>query len=226
MGINQSDDKAAKKDGIWNGNQTWPSTARKNVSGKTGATATKVNAISTKPTENCRAYLQNLSDRESYCLNGTRIMAAESVVGWTNSWAMMDSEAQKTAERTDLDHVLPPGFDRNRYISPTSTAASLSCTLLGSSPQHLQCRYRICTNTPGMEAIRGASSYADLRSQGRRRFYESIGRIHGDGTREPVYKFSNGGHFHRCVLGETDSDVAPEFQKPLIDPSKMVRLIS
>jgi hypothetical protein len=50
-----------------------------------------------------------------------------------------------------------------------------------------------------------------------------IGYVRADGTREPIYKFADINGYFRRVTGETGP---AEFKRPLVDPRRMVRLIT
>ncbi|KAJ7743347.1 hypothetical protein B0H16DRAFT_1463682 [Mycena metata] len=172
--------------------------------------------------------------------------------GWTKS-SMPDP--QKFAERTDKNHfklmagwcllpggkvsktqlwqyqcvdaathVLPPGFDLNRYITHVNRGITHFHASFWPLPRRLSdADIASAAPPPGWKeyALRLGRLLAGLKGG-----QDIVGIVHADGTREPVYKGSGGGHFRRCAPGETDSDGPVELKKLLVDPSKMVQLIS
>ncbi|KAJ7743367.1 hypothetical protein B0H16DRAFT_1561574 [Mycena metata] len=172
--------------------------------------------------------------------------------GWTKS-SMPDP--QKAAERTDrnhfklmagwcslpedkvsptqmwhypcvdaVTHVLPPGFDLNRYITHVNRGITHFHASFWPLPRHLS-DVDIASAAPP----RGWKDHAlrhDLKLSGLKGWQNIVGLVHADGTREPVYKGSVDGHFRRCAPSETDSDGPTKWKKLLVDPSKMVQLIS
>ncbi|KAJ7663534.1 hypothetical protein B0H17DRAFT_1257242 [Mycena rosella] len=178
--------------------------------------------------------------------------AAATVATWTNG---DQTDPQGEAERTDPDHfklmagwcslpantvsgtqmwmfpasyvadyVLPPGFDLNRYVTHVNRGITHFHASFWPLPRNISDAALECaTPPPGWkEYMERAHRYLSGLKGGQ----GIIGRIHADGTREPVYKFGPGGHFRRCAPGETDSDGPAEFKKPLVDPSRMVGLIA
>ncbi|KAJ7656807.1 hypothetical protein DFH06DRAFT_1132034 [Mycena polygramma] len=122
------------------------------------------------------------------------------------------------------DFLLPPGFDLNRYVTHVNRGITHFHASWWPMPRSISdADIESAAMPPGwreyMERQHGLLSGLNG-GQG------LIGRILKDGTRVPVYKFSNGGHFRRCVPGETDFDGAAEYQKAIVDPSRVVRLVS
>ncbi|KAJ7147225.1 hypothetical protein C8R46DRAFT_1129723, partial [Mycena filopes] len=185
-------------------------------------------------------------------LNRNASDAAARVAGWTKSSV---ADPQKLAERTDTNHfklmsgwcslpgdqvsatqmwtydrvdatthVLPPGFTLNRYITHVNRGITHFHASFWPLPRHLS-DADVESTQPSQEWKAHAARHDRLLA-GLKGGQEIIGRIHADGTREPWYKGSGGGHFRRCAPGETDMDGPPESKKPLLDPSKMVQLIS
>ncbi|KAJ6455216.1 hypothetical protein C8R45DRAFT_1111593 [Mycena sanguinolenta] len=180
--------------------------------------------------------------------------AAARFSDWTKG-SFTDSEAQKAAERTDIEHfkvmvgwcalpngessgtqmwefeaseaaehVLPPGFDLNRYVGHVNRGITHFHAAWLPLPRNI--------SDADMESMEMPEAWWDYvarhneRLGGMKGGQNIIGRIARDGTREPVYKWDNSGHFRRCAPGETDYEGAEEFKKQPVDPSKMVRLIS
>ncbi|KAF7367611.1 hypothetical protein MSAN_00824500 [Mycena sanguinolenta] len=122
------------------------------------------------------------------------------------------------------EHVLPPGFDLNRYVTHVNrgiTHFHASWIPLSRNVSDVDIESMEMPQAWWDYVKRHYDSIAGLKGgQG------TIGYISPDGTREPVYKWDSSGHFRRCAPGETDFDVAEEFKKQLVDPSMLVRLIS
>ncbi|KAJ7436855.1 hypothetical protein FB451DRAFT_186684 [Mycena latifolia] len=180
--------------------------------------------------------------------------AAATVATWTKG-EFAEAETQKMAERADTEHfklmvgwcilpdgeysgtqmwvfktsdaathVLPPGFDLNRYVTHVNRGITHFHASFWPLPRSMS-----DAEVERAEAPPGWWEYVKRQHillSGLKGGQGIIGRVHADGTREPVYKFGPGGHFRRCAPGETDSDGPAEFKKPLVDPSRMVRLIS
>jgi hypothetical protein len=175
--------------------------------------------------------------------------SARRVKDWHGSWSVADPE--KMAERTDphhfkllvgwcegvkgtqmwtyeshkaADYVLPPGFDLNRYVSHVNRGITHFHASFWPVPRNISdVDLESAEPPPGWKeyAARHKFLFAGLKGGG-----GTLGCINADGTREPIYKFSNSGHFRRCAPGETDTEGPVEFQKAVVDPSRMVRLIS
>lgn len=178
--------------------------------------------------------------------------AVARVADWTKG---SSSDSQKMAERTDsehfklmagwcslpgdetsgmqmwvfpasdvAEHVLPPGFDLNRYVTHVNRGITHFHASFWPLPRNIAdadlesaeippgWREYMVRHHVGLSGLRGGQGL--------------IGYVHPDGRREPIYKFNGGGHFRRCAPGETDSEGPAEFKKAIVDPSKMVRLIS
>ncbi|KAJ6557579.1 hypothetical protein B0H19DRAFT_1234761 [Mycena capillaripes] len=149
------------------------------------------------------------------------------MVGWCSLPNDERSKAQLWQPSTSdaAKHVLPPGFDLNRYISHVNRgithfhaswwpqiARNASDADIDSAQIPPGWREYMVRHHEWLSGLKGGQGV--------------LGQVYPDGTRVPVYKFSKGGHFRRCWPGETDSDGPAEFKKQLLDPSKMVRLIS
>ncbi|KAJ7248091.1 hypothetical protein C8J57DRAFT_1358705 [Mycena rebaudengoi] len=178
--------------------------------------------------------------------------AAATVAGWTKG---SFKDAQVAAERTDSNHfklmagwcslpggevsgtqmwmfpasyaaeyVLPPGFDLNRYVAHVNRGITHFHASFWPLPRSISDADLEAAEMPA--GWREYMKRQHLLLSGLKGGQGIIGYVHADGTREPVYKYGNGGHFRRCVPGETETDGPEEFKKPLVDPSKMVRLIS
>ncbi|KAJ7461691.1 hypothetical protein B0H11DRAFT_2055546 [Mycena galericulata] len=178
--------------------------------------------------------------------------AAAREAGWTQG---SDGDSQKGAERTNshhfkllvgwcslpkdelsktqmwifpasdaANHVLPPGFDLNRYVTHVNRGITHFHTSFWPLPRSVS-----DTDLEFAEVPKGWRDYMKRHHHllsGLKGGQGIIGVINADGTRKPVYKFGDGGHFRRCAPGETDSDGPAEFKKPLMDSSRMVGLIS
>ncbi|KAJ7816847.1 hypothetical protein B0H14DRAFT_3475024 [Mycena olivaceomarginata] len=116
---------------------------------------------------------------------------------------------------------LPPGFDLNRYITHVNRGITHFHASFWPLPRSISDADLESAKPPsGLEehTSHHHSLLAGLKGGG------GVGHIAADGTRTPVYKCS--GHFRRCAPGETDTDGPVEFQKALVNPNQMVRLIS
>ncbi|KAF7368042.1 hypothetical protein MSAN_00870100 [Mycena sanguinolenta] len=187
-------------------------------------------------------------------LNKEASNAASRVAGWTEGSRSL-ADSQETAERTDdqhfkvmvgwcdlpngdtsatqawcyhvsdaAEHVLPPGFDLNRYVSHVNRGITHFHASWVPLPRDIS-----DDDIESMEMPKGWWDYVKRHDDllaGMKGGQGLVGRIREDGTRQPMYKWDNSGHFRRCAPGETDFDVAEEFKKQMVDPSKMVTLIS
>ncbi|KAJ6470348.1 hypothetical protein C8R45DRAFT_1015437 [Mycena sanguinolenta] len=145
-------------------------------------------------------------------------------------WCMMpDGETSRTqmwvhGVSSAANDVLPPGFNLNRYITHVNrgiTHFHASWVPLPRNVSDVDIEY--------MEMPQGWWDYVARNHQligGLKGGQGTAGYIWPDGRTQPVYKWASSGHFRRCAPGETDFDVAEEFKKQLVDPSKMVRLVS
>ncbi|KAJ7258159.1 hypothetical protein C8J57DRAFT_1341276 [Mycena rebaudengoi] len=138
---------------------------------------------------------------------------------------------QKMVERTDTDHfkilvgwcALPGG-----ETSAMQTHVNRGITHFHASfwplPRHISdADVDTAKPPPGwMEYV----ERHDMLLSGLKGGQGLIGRINPDGTRVPLFKFGPSGHFRACAPGETDTEGPAEFQKPLVSPTKMVRLLS
>ncbi|KAF7368041.1 hypothetical protein MSAN_00870000 [Mycena sanguinolenta] len=122
------------------------------------------------------------------------------------------------------EHVLPPGFNLNRYVSHVNRGITHFHASWVPLPRDISDADINSTEIP--EQWWDYVARHDYLLGGMKGGQGLVGRIRKDGTREPLYKWDNSGHFRRCAPGETDFDGAEEFKKQLVDPSKMVRLIS
>ncbi|KAJ7867811.1 hypothetical protein B0H13DRAFT_1897456 [Mycena leptocephala] len=160
--------------------------------------------------------------------------AAATVAGWMKG---SHKDAQEAAERTGSNHFkLMAGW----CSLPGGEVSGTQMWMLPASYAAEHVLPRASTSTATSHTISDADLEAAEMPAGWREYMKRqhlllsglkggqgiIGYVHADGTREPVYKYGNGGHFRRCVPGETETDGPEEFKKPLVDPSKMVRLIS
>jgi hypothetical protein len=171
------------------------------------------------------------------------------VKDWHGSWSVKDPE--KVARKTDphhfkllvgwckgvkatqmwtyssfkaSSHVLPPGFDLNRYVAHVNRGITHFHASFWPLPRTISDAELESTEAPPEwkeYTSRHHFLFAGLKGGG-----GTLGYIKADGSREPVYKYSNSSHFRRCAPGETDTDGPVEFQKAMVDPSKMVRLLS
>ncbi|KAJ7661729.1 hypothetical protein B0H17DRAFT_1258637 [Mycena rosella] len=118
---------------------------------------------------------------------------------------------------------LPPGFDLHRYITHVNRGITHFHASFWPLPRKISDADLDAAEPPD-EWIRYAQrlhmELSGLKGQG------VIGIERPDGTRIPLYKYSQNGHFRRCAPGETDTDGPEEFKKLLVDPSRMVRMIS
>ncbi|KAF7335757.1 MYND-type domain-containing protein [Mycena venus] len=178
--------------------------------------------------------------------------SAARVAGWTKGSM---KNPQKEAERTDrhhfklmagwcslpgdqvsstqmwqhpcsdvVDHVLPPGFDLNRYVTHVNRGITHFHASFWPLPRNISDADIESAKVPAgwrEHALRHHQLLSGLKGG-----QSIVGYVHADGTREPFFKGSDGGHFRRCAPGETDSDGPAEYKKLLTDPSKMVRLLS
>ncbi|KAJ6451204.1 hypothetical protein C8R45DRAFT_1042447 [Mycena sanguinolenta] len=148
------------------------------------------------------------------------------MVGWctmpngemspTQLWTYHVSKAAK--------HVLPPGFDLNRYVHHVNRGITHFHASWVPLPRSISDADIQSTEMP-KEWWDYVSRHDNLLG-GMRGGQYLIGRIRADGTREPLFKWDESGHFRRCAPGETDFDGAEEYKKQMVDPSRMVRLIS
>ncbi|KAJ7147213.1 hypothetical protein C8R46DRAFT_1129703, partial [Mycena filopes] len=121
-------------------------------------------------------------------------------------------------------HVLPPGFDLDRFIAHVNRGITHFHASFCPLPRDLMAELDVAA-TPVPAGWLDHARRHSLMLSGLKGGQNNIGRIDADGKRTPVYKGGPGGHFRRCAPGETDSDVAPESKKELADPSKMVQLM-
>jgi hypothetical protein len=121
-------------------------------------------------------------------------------------------------------HVLPPDFDLHRYVSHVNRGITHFHASFWPLPRHISdADVDTAKPPPGwMEYV----ERHDMLLSGLKGGQGLIGRINQDGTRVPLFKFGPSGHFRACAPGETDTEGPAEFQKPLVSPSKMVRLLS
>ncbi|KAJ7175102.1 hypothetical protein C8R43DRAFT_975879 [Mycena crocata] len=139
--------------------------------------------------------------------------------GETPGAQMWTFETSKVAE-----HVLPPGFDLNRYVTHVNRGITHFHASFWPLPRSMS-----DADVESAEVPAGWRDYAERQHQalsGLRGGQDLVDHLYPDGTRVPMYKGSNGGHFRRCASGETDFDGADEYKKSLVDPSRMVRLLS
>jgi hypothetical protein len=122
------------------------------------------------------------------------------------------------------DHVLPPGFDLNRYVTHVNRGITHFHASFWPLPRNISDAALESAVAP--EEWSGYTNRHHELLSGLKGGQNILGLIHADGRREPVYKSSSGGHFRRCAPGETDTKGPAEFVKPLIDPSRMTRMIS
>ncbi|KAF8198270.1 hypothetical protein K438DRAFT_1759653 [Mycena galopus ATCC 62051] len=125
------------------------------------------------------------------------------------------------ATKDVAEHVLPPGFDLNRYITHVNRGIT-----------HFHASFWPIPRTVSDAELEAAEKPLEWELYaGRHHHFLSglkggqgvVGRILPDGTRIPMYKIGSGGHFRRCAPGETDTEGPAAFQKPLVDPSRTVR---
>jgi hypothetical protein len=121
-------------------------------------------------------------------------------------------------------HLLPPGFDLNRYVSHVNRGITHFHASWIPLPRNISDADIKSAEMPE-EWWEYTARHNHLLA-GMKGGQGIIGYIYPDGTRKPIYKWDNSGHFRRCTPGETDFEGAAEFKKQLVDPSKMVRLIS
>ncbi|KAF8187020.1 hypothetical protein K438DRAFT_1973200 [Mycena galopus ATCC 62051] len=122
--------------------------------------------------------------------------------------------------------VLPPDFDLNRYVTHVNRGITHFHASFWPIPRNISdAALELESAKMPKEWKEYAKHHHDLLS-GLKGGQGIIGRILPDGTRVPVYKVSNGGHFRKCAPGETDLEGPAAFQKPLVDPSKTVQFIS
>jgi hypothetical protein len=123
------------------------------------------------------------------------------------------------------EDVLPPAFDLHRYITHVNRGITHFHASFWPLPRDISDAE---LEDPELQPPEEWNSYAwrhhrtisGLRGQG------VVGIELPDGTRVPIYKVGANGHFRRCAPGETDTDGAEEFKKLLVDPSRMVRMLS
>lgn len=121
-------------------------------------------------------------------------------------------------------HLLPPGFDLNRYVSHVNRGITHFHASWIPLPRNI--------SDADIESAEMPEEWWEYTARhnhllaGMKGGQGIIGYIYPDGTRKPIYKWDNSGHFRHCTPGETDFEGAAEFKKQLVDPSKMVRLIS
>ncbi|KAJ6603356.1 hypothetical protein DFH09DRAFT_1458806 [Mycena vulgaris] len=147
------------------------------------------------------------------------------MVGWCKLPSGETSNMQMgTFSASDAaDHVLPPGFDLNRYITHVNRGITHFHASFWPLPRTISdADLESAEPPPGWRSYMGQEHWLISRLKGGQGI---IGRVHPDGTREPIYKFSDGGHFRHCAPGETDSEGPAKFKKPLVGPSRMVQLI-
>ncbi|KAJ6589229.1 hypothetical protein B0H19DRAFT_1248788 [Mycena capillaripes] len=120
------------------------------------------------------------------------------------------------------DPVLPPGFNFHRYITHVNRGITHFHASFWPVPRNISDADLEAAVPPlgwAGYAWRNYVALSGLTGQG------VIGIEHPDGSRTPIYKWSQNGHFRRCAPGETDTDGPEEFKKLLVDPSRMVRML-
>ncbi|KAF7372771.1 BZ3500-MvSof-1268-A1-R1-Chr4-3g07231 protein [Mycena sanguinolenta] len=145
-------------------------------------------------------------------------------------WCMMPSGDTSGAQMWVIENsavakdVLPPGFDLNRYVTHVNRGITHFHGSWIPLPRNVS-----DVEIESMDMPQGWWDYVarnHFHIEGLKGGQGTAGYIWPDGRREAVYKWDSSGHFRRCAPGETDFDVAEEFKKHLVDPSRMVRLIS
>ncbi|KAJ7105394.1 hypothetical protein C8R43DRAFT_1046725 [Mycena crocata] len=142
------------------------------------------------------------------------------VVSETQMWTLLlDPPGPLTIDT----YALPPDFDLHRYITHVNRGITHFHASFWPLPRKIS-DAELDAAAPSKEWMTYARQHhmglSGLKGQG------VIGIQKPDGTRVPLYKYSQNGHFRRCAPGETDMEGPEEFKKLPVDPSRMVRMIS
>ncbi|KAJ7159935.1 hypothetical protein C8R43DRAFT_948012 [Mycena crocata] len=135
----------------------------------------------------------------------------------TNSWNTQMWSIPIGPRLTEL--VLPPGFDLHRYITHVNRGIT-----------HFHASFWPLPRNISDADLKGAPIPKEWINYAHMHFKELsglkgqcvIGVENPDGTRTPMYKLGQNGHFRRCAPGETDTDGPEEYRKLLVDPSRMM----